>query len=126
MLIDGLTDTDIGLKAEGLRGQQPASQGDIVGAVAIGEQAVMPDMVESFGEDVDQEAPNELMDRQAHDLVAISTFGSIVLPGEGDGPVVDADQPAVGDGEHGIGAGLEQEIVDDPLVLIGNVGDRLR
>ncbi len=31
-----------------------------------------------------------------------------------------------GDGEHGLGAGFEQEIVDDPLILIGDVGDRLR
>ena len=31
-----------------------------------------------------------------------------------------------GDGEHGLGAGLEQQIVDHPLVLIGDVGDRLR
>jgi len=30
-----------------------------------------------------------------------------------------------GDGEHGLGAGLEQQIVDHPLVLIGDVGDRL-
>ena len=29
-----------------------------------------------------------------------------------------------GDGEHGLGAGFEQQIVDHPLVLIGNVGDQ--
>jgi len=29
-----------------------------------------------------------------------------------------------GDGEHGLGAGFEQEIVDDSLVLIGDIGDQ--
>ena len=31
-----------------------------------------------------------------------------------------------GDGNRGLGTGLEQQIVNDPLVLIGDVGDRLR
>ena len=30
-----------------------------------------------------------------------------------------------GDGEHGLGARLEQDVVEDALVLIGDVGDRL-
>jgi len=84
----------------------------------------MPDMVEAFWEDVDQKAPDEFMDRQVHGSVAIGAFGSIALPGEGDVPVcrseapksrhggpdlhrdaaaggdiVNADQPAVGDGD---------------------------
>jgi histidinol dehydrogenase len=42
-----------------LIGQETASQGDIVGAVAIGEHAVVADAVKAFGEDVDQEAPDE-------------------------------------------------------------------
>jgi hypothetical protein len=31
-----------------------------------------------------------------------------------------------GDGEHGVGRGLEQQIVDHGLVLVGDVGDRCR
>jgi len=31
-----------------------------------------------------------------------------------------------GDGNRGLGTSLEQQIVNDPLVLIGDVGDRLR
>ena len=31
-----------------------------------------------------------------------------------------------GDREHGVGRGLEQQIVDDGLVLIGDAGDRCR
>jgi len=72
---------------------------DIIGAMAVGEQTVMPDMVESFWEDVDEEAPDELMDRQVHGFVALGAFGPVILPGEGDGLIVNADQPAVGDGD---------------------------
>jgi hypothetical protein len=31
-----------------------------------------------------------------------------------------------GDGDQGLGSGLEQQIIDDRLVLIGDVGDRGR
>ena len=95
LLIDGLAGTDIGSRVMVLRRQETAGQGDIVGAMAVGEQTVMPDMVEAFWEDVDQEAPDEFMDRQVHGFITISAFGSIILPGEGNGLVVDADQPAV-------------------------------
>ena len=69
----------------------------------------MADAVEAFGKDVDQEAPDEFMDRQGHDLVALDPLGSVVLPGEGDLVIVDADQPAVGDG--------------DPMGVAGEVGE---
>jgi hypothetical protein len=29
-------------------------------------------------------------------------------------------------GDHGLGTGFEQQVVNDPLILIGDVGDRLR
>ena len=29
-----------------------------------------------------------------------------------------------GDGKHGFGTGLEQQVVDHPFVLIGDVGDQ--
>ena len=69
----------------------------------------MADAVEAFGKDVDQEAPDEFMDRQGHDLVALGAFDPIVLPGEGDFVIVDADQPAVGDG--------------DPMGVAGEIGE---
>ncbi len=113
LVIDGLASTDIGSRIMVLRRQQPTGQGDIVGAMAVGEQTVMPDMVEPFWEDVDQEAPHELMDRQVHGFIAINAFGSIILPGKGDDLVVDADQTTVRDG--------------DPMGIAGEVSEhRLR
>jgi len=31
-----------------------------------------------------------------------------------------------GDGDQGLGGGLEEDVVDHRLVLVGDVGDRLR
>ena len=41
-------------------GEQLASPGDVVGARATGEQAVVADVVEALRQDVDQEAADEL------------------------------------------------------------------
>ena len=59
----------------------------------------MTDAVEAMRQDVDQESADELGGGECHDLLAIATFGAIVLPSEGDAGAVAGDQPAVGDGD---------------------------
>ena len=47
-------------------------------------------------------------------------------PGVEDGEHTDAGAEMLGigrDGDHGLGRGLEQDIVDRGLVLVGDVGD---
>lgn len=73
-----------------------------------GEKAIMADAMESFWKDVDQEAPDELMNIEDHDFVAFRPFSSIILPGEGDSLVVDADQSSVSGG--------------DPVDIAGEIG----
>jgi len=41
------------------------------------------DAVEAVRQDVDQESADELGGGQCHDLLAIPTFGTIILPSEG-------------------------------------------
>ena len=65
-------------------GEQLARAGDVVGAGAAGEQAVVADAVEALRQDVDQEAADELVGGERHDLLAIATLDAIVLPSEGD------------------------------------------
>ena len=79
--------------------QQAARSSDVVGAGAAGKQAVVANAVEAVRQDVDQEAADELVGRERHDLLAITTIGTIVLPSEGDAGAVTGDQPAVGDGD---------------------------
>jgi len=82
------------------------------------------DAVEALGQDVEQEAADELVRRERHGLVAIAPFEPIVLPCEGDAVVVGRDQATVGDrdavgvarqiGEHGLRSGERSLGVDEP------------
>ena len=87
----------------------------------------MTDAVEALWQDVDQETADELDGGERYDLLAITTFGTIVLPSEGDTGAVAGDQSAVGDGDavgiarqigqHGLGSAEWALCVDDPLGL---------
>lgn len=79
--------------------EQLTRAGDVVGAAAIGEETIVADAMESGGQDVDEEAANELVDGEGHHLGAFASFGAVVLPLEGDASVVDRDEPTVGDGD---------------------------
>ena len=50
-------------------------------------------------QDVDEEAADELVGGERHDLVAVAALDAVVLPLEGDAVVVERDQAAVGDGD---------------------------
>jgi hypothetical protein len=97
----------VGLELIGISGlglcrrhvEQVARPGDVVGARTAGEQAVVADAVEALRQDMDQESADELGGGECHDLLAITPFGTIVLPSEGDTGAVAGDQPAVGDGD---------------------------
>ena len=59
----------------------------------------MSDAVKAARQNVDQEAADELGGGERHDLLAITTFGTIVLPSEADAGSIAGDQPAVGNGD---------------------------
>jgi hypothetical protein len=84
-------------------------------------------LVEAFGQDVDEEAADELTGGKRHSLVSRAAVGAVILVPEGDAIFVERDQPAVGDGdavgvarqigEHRLGAaerGLCLDISGDP------------
>src|SRR5216684_2515980 len=79
-------------------GEQLTRTCDVVGARAFGEQAVVADAVEAFGQHVDEEAADELVCGKRHALVSIAALDAVVLPLEGDALLVEGDQAAVGDG----------------------------
>jgi hypothetical protein len=107
------------------RVEQAARSGDVVAAGAAGEQAVVTDAVEALRQDVDQESADELVGGECHDLLAITTFGAIILPSEGDAGTAVGDQPAVGDGDtvgiarqigqHGLWAAERTLGIDHPV-----------
>jgi len=54
-----------------------------------GKQAAMPDAVESLWQHVEQEAADELVRRERHELPPVGAFATIVLVAEGDAVLVE-------------------------------------
>ena len=92
-----------------------------------GEQPIVTDAVEAAGQDVQQEATDELVDGQGHGLVTRLAFASIVFVAERDPAFVQGDEPAVGDsdpvrvtrqvGEHRFGSGERGLGINMPIDL---------
>jgi hypothetical protein len=53
---------------------QRARFGDVDGAATVGQEPVVADAMEAFRQNVHQEAANELVCRECHELVALGTF----------------------------------------------------
>jgi hypothetical protein len=106
------------------RGEQLPGVGDVRLAWGAGEEPVVADAVEALGEDVQQEAPDELAGREGHGPVALLPVPAVVLVSERDAVRVEGDQPAVRDGdavgvareigEHRLGSGEGSLAVDEP------------
>ena len=106
-------------------GEQLAGACDVVGATAFGEQPVVADAVQALGQHVDEEAADELIDCEYHDLLPFALLGAVVLPFECHAGIVDRDQATVGDchavgvarqiGKHGFGSTEWLLAVDDPF-----------
>src|ERR1035441_6404041 len=73
--------------------QQLTRGGDVGLAASVGEQAVVTDAMKARGQDMQQEAADELLARQRHGLVARSPVFAVVLPAEGDAAIIMCDEP---------------------------------
>src|ERR1700694_2786345 len=79
--------------------QEFARSRDRFGAIRAGEQAVVADAMEAFGEHVDEEPADELADVERHRRVPAGAFDPVILDLERDAPPVDCDQAMVRDGD---------------------------
>ena len=70
---------------------------DPVTTDAIRKEARVADAVEAGGQDVDQEAADELRRGQPHDLHAVAALDPVVFPSEGYCVGIGADEAVVGD-----------------------------
>ena len=121
--------------------QQLPAEGELVAAVAAGEEAVVACLAELARQDMQEEAPDELVGGEGHRLAFVVV--AVVAPVEADLAVVDGEEAVVGDGDAvGVagevgedlgGAGEGRLGVDDPLGLAqgpevavegGGVGER--
>ena len=55
----------------------------------------MTNAVEPARQDMKQEAADELVDAERHDLLAVRTTAAIILVAEGDAGLVEGEQPPV-------------------------------
>src|SRR5271167_666905 len=101
------------------------AQGEGLAAVAVGEQSEVADLDEACGQDVEQEAADELDRIEGHDAAAVVVSG--VSPAKARLSVVKAGQPSVGDGDAvGVAGQVLQDVfgvaegrlgVDHPLLV---------
>ena len=77
--------------------QQRARFSDVVSAAAVGQEPVVADAMEAFRQDVHQEAADELVCRECHELVPLGTLDPVVLVFERDAHRVSCDQAVIGD-----------------------------
>ncbi len=90
--------------------QQFETDGQQTGAVAVGEEAEVADAHKAARKQMQQEAPQELVCRQAHQLLLVAMGG--VAPTEGDVAIGKVDQSVVGDRDT---MGVSTEIAKDML-----------
>src|SRR5689334_3357442 len=97
--------------------------------------------MKSVGQDMDQEAADELVGVERHKLIASIALGPVIFPFESDALAGEGDEPAVGNssavcvavkvGEDGVGSAKRSLGIDDPFDLAqcgeeGSEGCRLR
>ena len=74
------------------RGEQLARVGDVVGADAACEQSVMADAVKTCWQDMDEEAADELVGREPHDLLPRVATDAVILVLERDAGAAQASR----------------------------------
>src|SRR5215204_7367218 len=82
-------------------GEQVPDPGDVGDPRSTGEEAVVADAVEAVGQDMEQEAADELVRRERHGLDPRASrravSGAVILPAERHAAVVEGQEPAVRD-----------------------------
>ena len=97
------------------RGEQLTRVGDVVGADAACEQSVMADAVKTCWQDMDEEAADELVGREPHDLLPRVAIDAVILVLERDAGAVAGKQAAVGDGDAvGVAREIAQHVLGPP------------
>ena len=92
------------------RAEQLKTKRQESGALAVGQKAEVTDAHESFGEQVQQEAAQELVDREGQQLLLVVVGG--IAPAKSDLAVGKGDQAMVGDGHTmGVAAQILQHIL---------------
>ena len=77
--------------------EQPAAASEFLCTMAIAEKAVIADVMEALGQDMQKKTTDELIGGEGHDLRLVMM--AIILPGETHVAVVDVSQAIIGNGD---------------------------
>jgi len=94
----------------GFDSEQCSGFGEVLSALAVGKEAVVPDAVKPWRQNVDEEAADELGGFEGHRLVAVLLLGPVVLPLKNDAVLIEADETRVGNRDT---VGVAGEILQD-------------
>jgi hypothetical protein len=92
--------------------KQASAKRELVGAMAVGKEAVVTNSMEAIRQYVEEEAADELGDLDSHDFALGTAAFPIVLPAEADVGLVEIEQATVGDRDA---MGVAREIGQDLL-----------
>src|SRR6266850_3639517 len=85
------------------------------GALAVGEEAEVPDAHETFGKHVQQESAQEFIERKSHQLLFVVV--SRIAPAKSDLPFGERDQAMIRDGyAMGVAAQILEHIFRAPRI----------
>jgi hypothetical protein len=104
---------ELGGRIVGRRGgdiEQTARAFEMILAPGAGEEAIVADAVEPTRQGVEQEAADELVSGDGHDLLAVRAALAIILVTEGDPGIVEADKATV---RYGNAVGVARQIGED-------------
>jgi hypothetical protein len=68
---------------------------EIYFTATAGEQAVVADAVEALWEDMQEKAPDELVDGERHGALTVWAIAAVIFVAEGHARLIKGDQPAV-------------------------------
>ena len=77
--------------------EQASAKCKLVDAMSVGKEAVVANAMEAVRQHMEEEATNELRDRDSHDFALVIAALPIVLPEEPDVGLVEIKQATVGD-----------------------------
>ena len=119
----------------GVETEAGAAGGELVLAVTVGQDAVIANATELRRRDMGQETADEFVGGQRHDLLDRRAGFSVVKILEGDRPLVDAENPVIGDGDavdvapqiaNQVGGVVEGLLgIDHPVVAAQRLKQRL-
>src|SRR3984893_15975494 len=100
--------------------EQASAKCKLVGAMSVGKEAVAANAMEAIRQHMEEEAANELGDRDSHDFALVIAAFPIVLPAEGDVGLVEIEQATVGDrNAMGVAREIGQDLLGTGAGLLG-------